>query len=110
MPDGRRAFVARAWGEEKAATYDVPPGPLWWLVDLLDDAGTCRREVGGMGETVLLPLGWRDLHAWTEGAGEHDLSPVFRRALLLLSGAHAATAMAATEVGCEAPYDPGAEG
>jgi hypothetical protein len=83
----------------------VDPGPLAWLVDLLDDAGTCRREVGPMG-LLLLPLGWRELVAWLDGAEEHSLGPTFRRALLLLSEAHAGVAMAATELKCPAPFDP----
>jgi hypothetical protein len=60
-----------------------------------------------MAGSVLLGLGWSDLAAWVEGAGEHDLAPVFRRGILALSAAYAETSMAAREVECEAPWDPG---
>lgn len=106
MPEGRRNFIARVWGEAKAATFDVDPGPLGWLVGLLDDAGTVRHEFGGMG-LVTVGLAWADLVAWLDGAQEHSLSPTFRRAMLLLSAHAADVTNAARELECEAPYDPG---
>lgn len=106
MPQGRRAWITARLGEDQAAAFDVGPGPFWWLVEMLHDAGTCRVEVGMEG-TTLLGLGWSDLMAWIDGAGERDLAPVFRRGLMALSAAYAATAMAAREVGCLAPMDPG---
>lgn len=106
MPDGRRAFLARFLGEERAAGFEVGPGPLAWLVDLWADAGQARVEMGPMGG-VLLGLGWPELVAWIEGAGEHGLAPLYRRGILMLSAAYAGQAMAAREVGCEAPWDPG---
>ena len=105
MPEGRRAKIEQWHGPERAAAYDVPPGPLEWLVDLWHDAGQARVEVGAMGG-LLLPLDWRDIAAWVEGAGEHDLSPTFRRAIIQLSAAYAEASMAAQELACPAPYDP----
>lgn len=106
MPDGRRAFLDRFLGPERAAAFDVPPGPFGWLVDLWADAGQARVAFGATGG-ALLALDWPHLVAWIEGAAEHDLSPTFRRAILTLSAAYAETANAAAEVTCAAPFDPG---
>lgn len=106
MQPSRRAWIAERLGDERAATFDVEPGPLRWLVDLWADAGLVRQEVGPMG-AVLLPLRWVDLIAWLDGAGERDLAPVFRRAILTLSAAYASTATAAQDVKHPAPFDPG---
>ncbi len=106
MGMARREFIEMHLGPERLADYEVPPGPLAWLLDLLDDAGTCRIEIGGMGGRELLALGWREIRDWVEGAGEHSLSPTFRRALILLSAAHASTAMGAVELEYAAPFDP----
>jgi hypothetical protein len=35
------------------------------------------------------------------------MAPVFRRSIMALSAAYAATAMAAREMECPVPYDPG---
>ncbi len=106
MPIGRAAWIARHLGEERAAAYEVDPGPLAWLVSLWRDAGQARVEYT-MSGGHLAALTWPDIAAWVEGAGEHDLSPTFRRAVMDLSAAYAETANAARELGCEAPYDPG---
>jgi hypothetical protein len=106
MPDGRATFLRRFLGEAKAAEFDVPPGPLGWLVDLWADAGQARVVLGPEGG-VLFPLGWPELVAWLDGAQEHSLSPTFRRAILQLSAAYAETANGAREVEYPAPHDPG---
>ena len=109
MPDGRAAFLRQFLGAERAAAFEVPPGPLGWLVDLWADAGQARVVLGPEGG-VLMPLGWPELVAWVDGAQEHSLSPTFRRAILQLSAAYAQVANAAREVECEAPFDPGKAG
>lgn len=106
MRTSRRAWIARHMGEERTAEFDVEPGPLGWLIELWQDAGSCRVEMGPEGG-VLLGLGWPEIMAWVEGAGEHDLAPLFRRGIMRLSAAYASEAMAAREVGHPAPYDPG---
>lgn len=106
MGETRRSWIARYLGSARAEEFEVEPGPLAWLVDLWSDAGQARVEFG-MAGVVLLGLGWSELAAWTEGAGEHDLAPVFRRGILALSAAYANEAMAAREIESEAPFDPG---
>ncbi len=106
MGEPRRAWIARHHGAAKAAAFDVEPGPLGWLLDLWADAGLTRVEVGPAG-VMLLGLGWREIAAWIEGAQEHDLAPLFRRGVMALSEAYAGTAMAAAQIECPAPYDPG---
>lgn len=92
-------------GPERAAAFEVSPGPLEWLVDLWHDAGQARVAMGPTGG-VLLPLGWPEIHAWVEGAGEHDLSPTFRRAIILMSNAYAEVVNGANERSFKAPYEP----
>lgn len=99
-------WLARHYGEAKAEAFHVDPGPLEWLVDLWRDAGMVRVEIG-MSGGVLMGLGWPEIVAWLDGAQEHDLAPVFRRGIMALSDAYARTAMAAREIECEAPFDPG---
>ena len=106
MQPNRRAWIADQLGPEKAATYETTLGPLRWLVDLWDDAGQVRAELGPNG-LQLWPLGWPEVVAWVEGAGEHNLAPVFRRGVIALSQAYAQTAMAAVKLSCPAPFDPG---
>lgn len=106
MEPNRRAWITRFLGPEKAAEFDVDPGPLTWLLSLWADAGAVRQEIGPLG-AVLLPLGWSEIMAWVEGAGEQDLSPTFRRGIIALSAAYASEAMAAREIESEAPFDPG---
>lgn len=106
MGRSRREFIRNFFGQEKAAAFETEPGPLGWLVELWQDSGQCRVEVG-MSGVVLLGLGWPEIAAWIEGAGEHDLAPVFRRGVMALSAAYASQAMASREVECEAPWDPG---
>lgn len=105
----RRAWIACHVGEAKAASFDVDPGPLSWLIRLWQDSGQVRVEYT-MSGGVLVGLGWSDIAAWIDGAGEHDLAPVFRRGVMALSAAYANQAMAARELECEAPWDPGKEG
>ena len=105
----RRAFIADYLGPERAAEFEVEPGPLGWLLDLWADAGQCRVEFG-MAGGILLGLGWAEIVAWIDGAGEHDLAPVFRRGIMALSAAYAEVAMGAREIECQAPWDPGREG
>jgi len=102
----RREMIARFHGDERAAEYDVDPGPLAWLLDLWADAGQCRVEQGPMG-AHLRGFDWRDIVAWLDGAQEHDLAPLFRRGIMALSSAYAREAMEAQRVECPAPYDPG---
>lgn len=102
----RRDWIAKHHGPVVAAGFDVPAGPLRWLVDLWEDAGRTRVEMGPQG-VELLGLGWREIAAWIEGAQEHDLAPVFRRGVMALSSAYAQVAMAAVSVECAAPFDPG---
>lgn len=99
-------MIARFHGDERAAEYDVDPGPLAWLLDLWADAGQCRVEMGPMGSS-LRGFDWRDIVAWITGAGEEDLAPLYRRAVMQLSSAYAHQAMASMKIECEAPFDPG---
>lgn len=105
MGETRRGWIARHLGKEKAESFDVEPGPLEWLLDLWGDAGQCRVEYT-MDGTHLVGLRWPDIVAWIEGAGEHDLAPIYRRAIIDISTAYAQEAMAARDIGCEAPFDP----
>ena len=102
----RRQFISRHFGAQRAAEFDVSPGPLAWLVDLWQDAGVVKVQMGPMGGQ-LVGLGWPEMVAWLDGADEHDLAPIFRRAIMQLSAAYASTAMAAQQIECEVPYDPG---
>jgi hypothetical protein len=104
--ESRREAIARLHGEDRAGAYDVEPGPLSWLLDLWQDAGAYRVAFG-MAGGVLLALDWPHITAWIEGAQEHDLAPVYRRAIMALSAAYAEVAMAAGELECKAPFDPG---
>lgn len=106
MGTTRRAWIERHFGPDRLIAFDVAPGPLAWLIDLWADAGAVRHEVGPMGG-VLLALGWPEIMAWVEGAGEHDLAPLFRRGIMALSAAYAREAMAAQKIESPAPYDPG---
>jgi len=87
----------------------VDPGPLSWLLDMLHDAGTCRREFT-MSGVVFSGLGWPEIVAWIEGAGQHDVSPFWRRAIMQLSRAFADQLNAAQALACDAPFDPGKDG
>lgn len=106
MPDGRRAFLSRFLGEDRAREFEVEPGPLMWLIELWADAGHVRVEAGPMG-LQLLGLGWTEIMAWITGAQEESLAPLYRRGIMQLSAAYAAESMAAREVESPAPYDPG---
>jgi hypothetical protein len=106
LKSGRRQWIARHHGEEVAATYDIDIGPLGWLVDLMEDAGAVRIVPTGMG-ALTTGLGWPEIAAWVEGAGEQSLSPTFRRGVMLLSAHYAAQVEASREMACPAPFDPG---
>ena len=101
----RGQWIRRYHGAEKAEAFQVDPGHLWWLLDMLDDAGGYRVEATFDGLTFL-PLQWPDLQAWASCVGE-AIPARFLRDLLFLSRQVAAQTRASREVGCQAPYDPG---
>lgn len=104
MGGTRRDFLRR-FHAEKAEAFEVDPGPLGWLVDLWEESGQVRVENTAEG-LALIGLGWPEIAAWIEGAREDDLAPVYRRGVMQLSAAYAAQAMAARDIGCDAPFDP----
>lgn len=81
-------------------------GPLDWLVDLMHDAGACRREIT-MSGALYSGLGWPEIVAWIEGSQQQDIPPRFRRDVMILSERYASQVNAAQELACEAPFDPG---
>lgn len=99
----RREWIARHKGEARVREYEVAPGPLAWLVDLLRDAGTVGVELGGMG-VVYRGLNWSEIVAWVEGAQMQEVSPFWRRQIMRLSEVTAAEMNRASE--SEAPYEP----
>lgn len=103
LPRGQH--IAKWKGVERLALYKVDPYPLGWLLDLLHDACTIRVETDMSGGRYV-GLGWREIHYWIEGSGQHDVQPRFRRDILRLSAAYAGMANAAQEMACEAPYKP----
>lgn len=109
MGETRRGWIARHLGKGKADSFEVGPGPLEWLVELWLDAGRCRVEYS-MDGAQLVGLGWPEIMAWMDGAGERDLAPIYRRGIIEISAAYAHEAMAARDIGCEAPFDPSKDG
>lgn len=105
MGEPRRAFIAHWWGEEKAATFDVEPGPLRWLIALWHQAGECRLQMGPMGG-MLMGFTWGDIRDWVDGAHEQDLAVLFRRGIIELSQAFADVANGARTLEYQAPFDP----
>lgn len=104
LPRGQ--FIARHHGDGRRAAYDVPPGPLEWLVDLTLDAGLCVTE-STMGGRLFRPLDWGDIADWITGAEESDLPVKFRRDMLWLSARFCAERNQADRMESEAPFDPG---
>lgn len=72
----------------------------------MHDAGGLRRIVT-MDGMLHEGLGWPDIVAWIDGAGLHDVPPLFRRGVMLLSQHYADQIDASRELACEAPFDPG---
>lgn len=101
----RAEMLEQHYGPERLAAYEVDPGPLAWLVDLWRRAGQVRLEFT-MAGGVMLPLGWREMVDWIEGAQEHSLAVVFREDIMAISAAFADAATAAKQLECEAPFDP----
>lgn len=99
----RRDWIARHKGEDRAAAYEVDPGPLRWLVDMVHDAGGVGVITGGMG-AVYRGLDWSEIVAWIEGAQLHDVRPFWRREVMRLSAVMAQAMNEAPKA--EAPYQP----
>lgn len=102
----RGQWIARHHGQGKADEFQVDPGPMSWLLEMLYDAGTIKREWTMNGpETV--PLGWAEIVAWIEGSQQHDIAPFWRREVMRLSGEVARQMQISSETACDAPFDPG---
>lgn len=101
----RLQWLARNKGEERALQYIVSAGPLDWLVDMLMDAGGCKREATPNGERFA-PLGWAEIAAWIAGSEQHHISPIWRREVMTLSAHYAAQLERSFELACPAPYEP----
>ena len=109
FPLPRREWIARFKGEERAAQYDVDPGPLSWLVEMLYDAGGVTIASAGM-SAAHRGLGWPEIVAWVEGAQMHDVRPFWRREIMALSRVFAKALDEMADAEAEAPYQPPEEG
>ena len=85
--------------------YEVDPGPLDWLLELLHEAGSVRQEAT-MNGMEYLPLSWRELYYWSQCTGQ-DLNPFWMRELMKLSGILAKQITDSFQIECQAPFDPG---
>lgn len=103
----RAQFILQAHGPKRLAKYNVDPGPLHWLVDLVNDAGPCGLEYTFDG-AVLRGLSWRDIRDWVEGSDSHNIGPNWRRDMMFLSQRFAQMAQAAQKNLEQAvPFQPG---
>lgn len=79
-----------------------------WLVDMLDDAGNVRRELGFAGVTFS-SLGWVEINAWVSATQQHDIPAQVLRDMMHLSAAYAAQINILIGDGgaeCPPPYNP----
>lgn len=90
---------------DRADAYRVDAGSLEWLVDLAEDAGMPKREFTTEGQ-VFVGLDWSDIAAWVDGAQQQDVSPAWRRDIMLLSEVYASEAMNAEDFASEVPWQP----
>lgn len=101
----RRQWIERHKGKDRAAEYDVEPGPLSWLVEMMFDAGGVVIASVGM-SAKNCGLGWQEIVAWVEGAQMYDVRPFWRREMIRLSRVYAKALNETGEAEAEAPYQP----
>lgn len=106
----RAQFIGQAQGQQRLSEFIVDPGPLHWLIDLVNDAGPCGVEYTLDG-AVLRGLSWADMRDWAEGSNSGHIGPNWRRDMMLLSQRFAQMAQAAQKNLEQAvPYQPGQKG
>ena len=89
---------------EEVDRFVIDPGPLKWMIPLLNDAGPVVAE-HTMNGTRFRGLNWLELQAWATMTGEEVDSDTLR-AIRTMSGAYAAQVNASQVMECPAPYDP----
>ena len=109
VPEGwkapRRDWIARHKGLERVAAYRVEPGPLAFVIDLLDEAGGVNAVATPSG-IAYRGLTWADIWAWVQAGGREDVHVCWRHEIVRLSSHLAGAMNTASQAESPAPYQP----